>query len=67
MTRETEVMADGPPDRMPWLPMGALIGIGAGFGLVLGALLGNITLGLAGGAGVGTVAGAIMETRRPRT
>ena len=46
--------------------MGALIGIGAGLGLVAGTLLDNIALGLAFGAGLGTVAGAIVEANRRR-
>lgn len=46
--------------------MGALIGIGAGLGLVAGNLLDNLALGLAFGAGLGTVAGAIVEANRRR-
>ena len=45
--------------------MGAIIGIGAGLGLVVGLLmLDNLTLGLLAGAGVGTVVGAIWESAR---
>lgn len=46
--------------------MGALIGIGAGFGLILGLLFDNLALGLAIGAGLGTVAGAVVECYRAR-
>jgi len=53
--------------RQPvWLGMGALIGIGAGFGLVLGTLLQNTVLGMVSGAALGTVAGAIVETQRKK-
>lgn len=47
-----------------FLGMGTLIGIGAGFGLVLGVLLENMVLFMLAGAAVGTVAGAVSETLR---
>lgn len=50
----------------PYLGMGALIGIGAGFGLILGLLLDSMPMGMIVGAGLGTVAGAVVETRRRR-
>jgi uncharacterized membrane protein len=46
--------------------MGALIGIGAGVGLVFGIILDNLTMGMAIGAGLGTAAGAILEGARGR-
>jgi uncharacterized membrane protein len=46
--------------------MGALIGIGAGVGLVFGIILDNLTMGMAIGAGLGTAAGAIREGARGR-
>lgn len=46
--------------------MGALIGIGAGFGMVLGIVIGEPVFGMIAGAAVGTVAGAIIETQRRR-
>jgi hypothetical protein len=49
-----------------YVGMGAVIGIGAGIGLVFGTLLDNLALGLACGAGLGVVAGAIIEARRSR-
>jgi uncharacterized membrane protein len=51
-------------ESSPHLGMGALIGIGAAFGLILGMLFDNLALGLAVGAGLGTVAGAVLETLR---
>jgi hypothetical protein len=44
--------------------MGALIGICAGFGLVLGIILGDRVIGLLAGAAVGSVTGAVGETLR---
>ena len=41
-----------------------LIGIGAGIGLIFGVLLDNVALGLVAGAGLGTVAGAVLEANR---
>jgi hypothetical protein len=55
-----------PAPKAAYIGMGAAIGIGAGIGLVFGTMLDNIALGLACGAGLGTVAGAIMESGRRR-
>jgi hypothetical protein len=50
------------------MSLGALIGIGAGLGIVVGALIGEPALCLICGAGLGTVSGAVLETmRRPRS
>jgi len=55
----------GEDDQRRLLPgMGALIGIGAGFGLILGLFFENLALGLAIGAGLGAVAGAVVESQR---
>jgi uncharacterized membrane protein len=58
----------GQERRQPpaWLGMGALIGIGAGFGLVLGVLLDNMVMTMLAGAALGTVAGAVVETQRAK-
>lgn len=41
--------------------IGTVIGLCAAVGIVLGAILQNVTLGLSAGAGVGVVLGAILE------
>lgn len=53
-------------ERSSVLGMGALIGVGAGLGLIFGTFLGNLGLGLAFGAGLGTVAGAVVESQRKK-
>jgi hypothetical protein len=52
--------------KMPFIELGALIGVGAGVGLVYGVVVGNIAISLACGAGLGTVAGAVFESTRKR-
>jgi hypothetical protein len=54
-----------PRANSPTIVLGSLIGIGAGLGLVVGILLGDLALGMTFGAGLGTVVGAVLETRRP--
>jgi hypothetical protein len=54
-----------PRANQPTIVLGSLIGIGAGLGLVVGILLGNLALGMTFGAGLGTMVGAVLETRRP--
>jgi len=49
----------GEDDQRRLLPgMGALIGIGAGFGLILGLIFENLAIGL---AGAGPVSGRLQE------
>jgi hypothetical protein len=50
----------------PTIVLGSLIVIGAGLGMVVGLLLGNMLLGMIYGAGIGTVAGVVLETLRRR-
>jgi uncharacterized membrane protein len=52
--------------RTPVLGMGALIGIGAGLGMVIGIFFNNLVLGLTIGAALGTVTGAVVESRRQK-
>jgi hypothetical protein len=54
--------AQGGPATFRGLGLGAAIG--AGVGLAFGTMLGNLALGLAFSAGMGTVAGAVLEVRR---
>jgi hypothetical protein len=49
----------------PNTALGVLIGIGAGLGMLVGLLFGHQTLGITYGAGIGTIVGAVLETRRP--
>jgi len=44
--------------------MGTVIGLGAALGVVVGALLDNLTLWLGIGAGLGVVLGAIIQLRK---
>ena len=46
--------------------MGTAIGLCAGIGIVLGALLDNLVLWLCVGAGVGVVLGAITQTHKSK-
>jgi len=66
---------DGAPGNPPELPrntppayvgMGALIGLGAAFGLIIGMLLDNLILGMIAGVAIGTVIGAVVESNRRR-
>ena len=52
------------PRPTRFVGMDALIGIGAGVGVVFGVLLDSIAMGLAFGAGSGTVAGVIRASHR---
>lgn len=49
-----------------YMSMGVLIALGAGAGIVIGLLVDQFVMGLAIGAGLGTVAGAVFESRRKR-
>ena len=43
----------------PTIVLGALIAIGAGLGIVVGLLFGNMLIGMLIGAGLGTLIGAL--------
>ena len=70
--RPKEDGSPGDPPERPrntppaYVSMGALIGLGAAFGLIFGMLLDNLVLGMIAGAALGTVAGAVVESNRKR-
>jgi hypothetical protein len=47
-----------------FVSFGSCIGMCAAVGVVLGAMLGNVSLWLSAGAGVGVVLGAVVETQK---
>lgn len=61
------VETDEAPRKMSdYISMGVLIALGAGTGMIIGILVDQFVMGMAIGAGLGTVAGAIFESRRKR-
>jgi F0F1-type ATP synthase assembly protein I len=57
---------DEPADRLQNTSLGVGISIGAGLGMVADLLFGDMLTGMIAGAGIGTLAGVMLEGLRQR-